>query len=207
MNINFNKKSWIFKRKNEEFYLKAKKYGYRSRSVFKLLEIQNKYKIFKSCMNIIDFGSHPGGWSEFVYECIYGNGYILSVDRVIIESIFGVNFINGNINNKKFFNEVVKKLDNIVIDIIISDLSPDITGNKVIDIYNVIYLANIILIFSKKILKFKGNLLIKLFYGDEFDFYINVLKNYFLNIYIIKPKASILSSSEVYVFGKNFSMI
>ncbi|QQG46901.1 MAG: RlmE family RNA methyltransferase [Candidatus Azosocius agrarius] len=201
------KKNWVLKRKKNEFYLKAKKYGYRSRSVFKLIEIQNKYKIFKNGIKVVDFGSSPGGWSELVVEYIGDNGYILSIDRFIIENILGVDFINGNINNKKFINSIINKLNNLIIDVIISDISPNVTGNKVIDIYNVIYLAKIILNFSKKKLKHHGCFLIKLFYGERFDFYINVLKNYFMNIYIIKPKSSILSSSEVYVFGKDFSII
>lgn len=207
MNILFNKNGWILNRKNEEFYLKAKKFGYRSRSVFKLLEIQNKYKIFKQGLNVIDLGSSPGGWSKLASKYVGVNGYILSVDRFFINHITGVNFINGNINNKKFFNYLINNLNDMIIDIVISDISPYITGNKIIDTYNVIYLANIVLIFSKKTLKFHGDLLIKLFYGEKFDYYIEFLKKFFLYVYVIKPKSSILTSSEVYVFCKCFSII
>jgi 23S rRNA (uridine2552-2'-O)-methyltransferase len=100
-NVTLNKKNWLIVRKNEEFYLKAKKLGYRSRSVFKLLEIQNKYKILTNGMYVVDLGSSPGGWSELCMKYVGINGYVLSIDRHIIDNIFRVDFINGNINNKK----------------------------------------------------------------------------------------------------------
>ena len=199
--------NWVLKRKNEEFYLKAKKLKCRSRSFFKLFEIQNKYNFLKKNMCVIDFGSSPGGWSELALKYVGSGGYILSIDRFIIENIFGVNFINGNINNKKFFNNIIYELKNKIVDVVISDISPYIVGNKIIDMCNIFYLANIVLIFSKKKLKIHGNLLIKLFYGEGFDFYLNFLKNYFLKIYIIKPKSSILTSLEVYAFCENFSIV
>ncbi len=198
------KKKWINIKLNNKYTKKARIMNLRSRSWFKIKEIQNKYKIIKKKNNIIDLGSSPGGWSKFISQKIKNINKIFSCDILPMKKIKKVKFIKGNICNIKIINKIIKKTKLYNINVIISDISPNISGIKEIDnpkYKNII--KNIILLIKKKLLN-NGNLLIKIFLGKNFSYILKKIKNIFKIIKIYKPKSSYKSSKEIYIIALKY---
>ena len=151
----------------DHFFRKAKISGYRSRSAFKLIELDEKFRFLKNGIKLLDVGSFPGGWSQVAIEKIK-NGKILSIDKKKIEEIKGVKFITGDFLNKKSKDSIMKYF-NSNIDIILSDMAPNTTGNKNLDCIRTNQLCLDILDFSKQILNKKGVVVSKLFMGEDFE--------------------------------------
>ena len=191
------------KSQSEDFYIKASKQkGYRSRSVYKLSEIDQKFNIFKNVKTAIDIGSCPGGWSEYAIKKIR-SGKLLAVDITEMEPIVGVSFIQGNIEDQILQERLLEKIDNKKLDLIISDMSPNKTGNKVSDQYKFYNIANSILEFSQNGLMSKGMLVMKVFIGHGFEEFKSDLRENFETVKYYKPKSSSTESRETYVIAKN----
>ncbi|CDZ16510.1 Ribosomal RNA large subunit methyltransferase E [Candidatus Johnevansia muelleri] len=186
------------------FVLRSKIDNYRSRASYKLLEICKKYKILKNVMLIIDLGSYPGGWSQILKKYLGSNSTIIALDIKQMESLPGVKFIKGDINNFKIHKKIFLYLNGKKVDLIISDMSPNISGHNIIDQSLMINLFNSALKLNKKILKINGNFIIKVFQGYNFKNYINNLKNYFKLVKIFKPYASKTFSKEIYLICLGF---
>jgi 23S rRNA (uridine2552-2'-O)-methyltransferase len=191
---------WYKERKGEHYYREAKKLGYRARSAFKLKQIQEKYKIMKRGDAVIDLGSSPGGWSQVAKE-IVGNGAMVAVDIKKMEPIHNVRFIQGDVTNEETIAEL-KKIGKI--DVVLSDLSPDISGNYSLDHSRSIWLCEMALNLAKILLKKNGNFCCKVFQGNEFDKFFEEVRLNFDVAKIFVPPATRKRSSEVYVIGKRF---
>ena len=194
---------WYRDKKKEYFYNEAKRKGYRSRSAFKLKQIQKKYKIIEKNDFVLDIGAAPGGWSQVVNEIISDKGKIIGVDLLSIEPIDGVIFLQNDITKKS----TIEKIQNIInnkIDVILSDVSPNISGNYSIDQAKSIYLCKNILLLADKILKENGNLICKIFMGEDFENFLKEFKIKFRYVKLYSPPASRKSSSEIYLIGKQF---
>ncbi|MAJ29650.1 MAG: 23S rRNA methyltransferase [Gammaproteobacteria bacterium] len=191
------------KSQSDDFFLKnSKQKGYRSRSVYKLSEIDRKFKIFKNVTNLIDIGSCPGGWSEYAIKKI-PSGKLLAVDINEMEPIDGVMFIRGDIEEQTIQDKLFNEINNEKFDLIISDMSPNKTGNKVSDQYKFYNIADSILEFSQNGLMSKGMMVMKVFIGLGFEEFKSDLKEGFEIVNYFKPKSSRKESRETYVIAKN----
>lgn len=195
---------WYQEKKKEYFYNEAKRKGYRSRSAFKLKQIQNKFKIIRKTDFVLDLGAAPGGWSQVSNEIIGKNGKIIGIDLLNIKPIDGIQFLQEDITEKSTILKIIKIVGENGVDVLLSDMSPNISGNYSIDHANSIHLCKQSLNLADKILKDNGNFLCKLFMGEEFDDFIKIFKNKFKNVKLYSPPASRKSSSEIYLIGRNF---
>jgi 23S rRNA (uridine2552-2'-O)-methyltransferase len=188
---------------SDAYVKRAKMAGYRSRAAFKLIEANEKYQFLGKKMNVVDLGSAPGSWSQVLASLMDGNGNIFALDLLDMDPIKGVDFIQGDFREQGVLEILEKKLDKIRLDLVISDMAPNISGIKSADQAGIIYLNELALQFAVDWLKPKGNFLVKSFIGAEFDDYVREVKKYFKAVYIFKPKSSRNRSSEIFVYGKS----
>lgn len=215
MNKNNNKKTWISEHINDIYVKRSKKDGYRSRAVYKLQEIDKKDKLFKPGQYIIDLGASPGSWSQYIsYKIQQKNNFlfkknkinskIIALDILPINPINGVQVIQADLFNKKMWSYIKNFIDRQFVDIIISDISPSISGISSIDIPCIYNLLDITLEFSSNFLKKDGNILVKCFHGKEYDIFLKKLKYLFNIIKVRKPLASRSRSNEIFIICKEF---
>ena len=187
--------------RKDGYYHKAQKEGYRSRAIYKLKQIDEKFNIFKEGDVVVDLGAAPGSWSEYAVECV-GEGNVLAVDKKRIRKIDGVSFHQGDMTDKDFQRRISIIAGDV--DVVISDMSPNITGNYSMDHARSIYLAQQALKFCYANLSKGGKFVVKVFQGEDFKDYLDHVKEAFESVYGHSPRASRESSSEMYVIGKNF---
>ena len=197
--------SWKIKQHRDQFFKKSKTLGYRSRSSFKLLELNKKFKFLKPNTNLLDVGSSPGGWSQVARKAII-NGKILSIDLKPMDPIKNIEFLKSDIFEQSTKDRIssffLKKLD-----VIISDMAADTTGNKSLDSIRTNQLCSEILNFSSKILRPKGVLVSKLFMGEDFIEVKNLAKSLFKEVNFFKPDSSRDESKETYIHCKNLKTL
>lgn len=195
---------WMQEHFQDEYVKKAQALGYRSRAVFKLIEIQEKDKIIRPGMNIVDLGAAPGGWSEYARKLIGKNDRLVALDLLEIEPIPGVTFIQGDFREDEVLEKLYKILDGQPVHLLLSDMAPNMSGNREMDQPRSIYLGELALDAAHSILSKGGTFLIKMFQGTGFDEYLHQVKRSFNSVVIRKPKASRARSSEVYILAKGF---
>tara|TARA_Y100000389_G_scaffold200222_1_gene240186 strand:- start:3765 stop:4391 length:627 start_codon:yes stop_codon:yes gene_type:complete len=189
--------SWKIKQHRDQFFKKSKTLGYRSRASFKLIELNKKFKFIKKNTNLLDLGSCPGGWSQ-VASKIITEGKILAIDIKEMEPVQNVKFLKSDILKKDTKENVIKFFKN-KLDVIISDMAADTTGNKSLDSIRTNQLCADTIEFSQKTLKPKGVLISKLFMGDDFIEVKNLAKSIFKNVNFFKPESSRNESKETYL--------
>ena len=197
--------SWKIKQNRDQFIKKSKVLGYRSRASFKLIELNKKFKFLRNNTHLLDLGSYPGGWSQVVSQ-IVKNGKILAVDVKVMKPISNVQFLKSDI----FMIEAKNKIINYFkgnIDVIISDMAADTTGNKSLDSIRTNQLCTEVLNFSSKILKPQGVLVSKLFMGEDFIEVKSLAKSLFKNVSFFKPESSRNESKETYLHCKNLNSL
>ena len=194
-------KSWMSEHISDVFVKQAQKDGYRSRAAYKLIEIDEKHNLFKENMTIVDLGSAPGSWSQVAIKRIGLKGRVIALDLLEMQPIKNVEFIQGDFRDNKVLIEVENKLKNLEIDLVISDMAPNISGIKVVDQSAAIYLNELALDFSCNWLKPNGHLLVKSFIGADFDSFVESVKPFFKKVIRIKPSSSRDRSSEIFVLG------
>jgi len=190
-------RTWVIKQHRDQFFKKAKVLGYKSRAAFKLIELNKKFNFIKKNSYLLDIGSTPGGWSQIASKIIT-NGKILAVDITPMEKIDNVIFLNNDFLEK----ETQKKILNVFnakIDIIISDMAENTTGNKSVDSIRTNNLCSEVINFSLKMLNPKGTLVCKLFMGEDFLEVKNLAKNNFKKVDFFKPESSRNESKETYI--------
>lgn len=198
---------WIA-RQQKDIYVKASKQdGYRSRASYKLLELQNKYKILKSGMKVVDLGAAPGGWSQVASKIIGSKGKLWALDILPIDPISNnVTCLKGDFNTSEVHDNLSKLLDNTRIDWVISDIAPNITGCSTIDQPRVMELLEQVWTFAQRHLKAQGGLLVKAFQGEGLDEYVRCLKQHFKTVFIKKPDSSRAQSKELYVLARGYNI-
>ena len=193
-------KNWLAKRRKDLYFRESKIQGYRSRAVFKLIEMNNKFKFLKKNSLLIDLGSSPGSWSQFSRKEI-SKGKILAVDLLPMEEINNVNFINGDFLNKDIY-EKIKIYFNNKVDVVLSDMASNTSGNKELDAYRTGELCLNAMNLSKKLLHNNGVFLSKLFMGSIFKEINETAKKSFKKVVIYKPLSSKKESKEIYIYCK-----
>ena len=194
-------KSWMSEHISDSFVKQAQKDGYRSRAVYKLIEIDEKYNILKKNMVVIDLGSSPGSWSQLASKKIGLNGKVIAIDLIEMQPISNVEFIQGDFRDDNMLKEIEKNLNKLDVDLVISDMAPNITGIKVVDQSAAIHLNELALDFSCNWLKPNGHFLVKSFIGADFDSFVKSIKPFFKKVIRIKPSSSRDRSSEIFVLG------
>jgi 23S rRNA (uridine2552-2'-O)-methyltransferase len=199
-------KQWLRAHKKDPYYKAAKSAGYRSRAAYKLNEINKKFKIFRPGDTVLDLGASPGGWSQVALERVGGSGLVIGVDIDSFNSLNtnNMHFLRGDITDPNIVIKIQELTNARAINIIISDIAPNISGHYSMDQARSIYLAENVLKLTDKLLNRNGKLVLKVFEGEDFlDFKLKV-KQKFRNVRYFSPKASRAKSSEIYVIGMGF---
>ena len=205
-NLTASSKNWITRQFNDPYTKLAKQKGYRSRSAFKLIEINDKFKFLKNNLNILDLGSAPGGWSQVCAE-INKNGKNLSIDILNMETIDNNFFYKKDFNDSDFLDFINDFFKQNKVDIVLSDMAVNTTGNKDLDAIKTNAIALDVVNLSKLILKTKSALLVKIFSGKDENILIKNAKELFKKIERIKPDSSRKESREMYLLCKNLKII
>ena len=198
--MNKKSKNWLAKRKKDQFFKQSKIEGFRSRSAFKLIEMNQKFKFLKKKISLLDIGSCPGGWSQVASKEIT-NGRILAVDIKPMEKISNIDFIKGDFNQNEIHQKIMVYF-NSKINVVLSDAAANTTGNKTLDSYRTGELCLNAMDLSNKILSKDGIFLSKLFMGPTFKEINKKAKKYFKRTVIYKPLSSKKESKEIYIFCK-----
>ncbi|AJI53654.1 23S rRNA (uridine(2552)-2'-O)-methyltransferase RlmE [Francisella philomiragia] len=197
-------KKWIQEHTSDYYVAQANKLGYRSRASFKILEIQDKYNLFKQSMFIVDLGAAPGGWSEQVIKFIGNNGKLIALDLLEMTPIAGVEFIQGDFSSDETYEKLNQLINNNKIDCVISDMAPNLSGNKTSDQARSIYLLELALDFATTNLNKNGSFVAKVFQGQGSDEYLKLVRESFNKVVQFKPKSSKPKSREFYVVATGF---
>ena len=194
-------KAWMQEHVNDPYVKLAQKDGYRARAAYKLLEIDDKDRLIKPGMVIVDLGSTPGRWSQVAIQRLKGNGRVIALDLLPMVGIPGVEFIQGDFREDEILAQLEEKLNGQQIDLVISDMAPNISGISSVDQPNAVYLTELAVDFSLKWLKPEGNFLVKVFIGSGFEEIVKIMRDSFEKVVTRKPKASRDRSTEVYLLG------
>jgi len=195
---------WYTEKKREHFYKEAKKHGYRARSSYKLKQIQKKYHIISQGNYVLDLGAAPGGWSQVAWEYVGSTGKVVGVDLSTITPFQDVVFVQGDVTNPSTIDMIKSVFSDQMIDVILSDMAPNISGNYSVDHIQSIYLSTCALRVSEQLLKTHGHFVCKVFMGDAFQEFLDSLKQRFSHVHCHSPPASRKSSSEIYIICKSF---
>lgn len=201
MKLSNRSKAWMQEHLNDEYVKRAQKEGYRARAAYKLMEIDDKDKLIRPGMTIVDLGSAPGSWCQVAKQRLKGQGRIIGLDLLDMHTIAGVEFIQGDFREESVLKELEKKLNKKQVDLVIADMAPNISGVKDTDQAGAIYLTELALEFSQQWLKPKGNFLVKVFIGAGFDDIVKRMRSEFDKVVTRKPKASRGRSNETYLLG------
>ena len=195
-------RSWIKKHVNDPYVKKAQVDGYRSRASYKLLEIVEKDRLIRSGMTVVDLGSTPGGWSQVSARLVGHEGRVHALDILPMDAIAGVDFIQGDFTEENVFEELMTLIEKRPVDLVISDMAPNLSGSKAVDQPAMVYLAELALELAGKVLSSNGVFIAKLFQGQGFDVFVLDVRKLFSEVSIIKPDASRSRSREVYLMAK-----
>lgn len=196
-------KEWLQEHMTDHYVQRAQKDGYRSRAAYKLLEIQQKDRLFKAGMTVVDLGSAPGSWSQIAAKLVGDNGLLLASDILPMDALPDVHFIQGDFREESVFNNLLEALNQRPVDLVISDMAPNIGGNAS-DQPRSMYLCELALDFAVRVLKPNGNFLVKVFQGEGYDEYRKAVAQQFTVIKSRKPEASRARSREMYLLATGF---
>ncbi|WP_457913451.1 23S rRNA (uridine(2552)-2'-O)-methyltransferase RlmE [Candidatus Gillettellia adelgis] len=194
-----NSSRWLQEYFNDQYVQQAKKHRLRSRAYFKLHEIQQRDKLFKPGMSIVDLGSAPGGWSQYAITHIGNSGRILACDILPMDPIVGVDFLQGDISSDGVFQALLRRIGKNTIQVVMSDMAPNMSGTPAIDMARSMYLVSLALEMCRHVLAPGGSFLVKVFQGDGFEKYLERIRSLFTKVKMRKPNASRTRSREVYI--------
>ena len=194
---------WLSEHFDDHYVKMAQQKGLRSRSAFKLLELQDKYQLVKPGMIVVDLGAAPGGWCQVVQPLVKDSGKVLALDILEMEPVHGVEFIHGDFTEDGSLQALEAVLGGHKVDLVLSDMAPNMSGMATIDQAKAMYLAELALEFVKAHLKPGGDYVVKLFQGTDFDVYVREVRSLFKKVQVRKPKASRPRSREVYLLARD----
>jgi len=197
-------KGWLKEHFDDPYVKLAQRDGYRSRASYKLLEIQDKDRLLKPGLTVLDLGSAPGGWSQVASRVIGDKGRIVASDILPMDGIPDMTFIQGDFTEDNVFEEILAAIGGEPLDLVISDMAPNMSGTPAVDQPQAMYLCELALDMAQKVLKPGGDFLIKVFHGEGFDEYIKLMRGQFDKVVTRKPDASRGRSRETYLLGRGF---
>ncbi|BBN59987.1 23S rRNA (uridine(2552)-2'-O)-methyltransferase RlmE [Hydrogenovibrio marinus] len=193
---------WLKEHFDDYYVNKAKQEGWRSRAIYKLQEIDEKDLLFKKGMTVVDLGAAPGGWSQWTSMQIGEDGRVFALDILPVEPFAGVTFIQGDFREDEVYQNLLDALDGRDVDLVMSDMAPNMTGNKGVDIPKSMYLVELCIELAEQVLKPGGDLLMKVFQGEGYDQLLTTLKGNYQKVLTRKPKASRARSKEIYLLAR-----
>ena len=195
---------WLKEHLNERYVKMAQKDGYRSRASYKLLEIQEKDRILRPGITVVDLGAAPGGWSQVTSRVIGDKGCLIASDILEMDSIPDVTFIQGDFTDDVVFTQILEAIGNKPVDLVISDMAPNMSGVRESDQPRAMYLCELALDLSTRVLRPGGDFLIKIFQGEGFDLYHKQVRQLFDKVQMRKPLSSRDRSREQYMLARGF---
>ena len=197
-------KAWLKEHESDEYVQRSRKDGYRSRASYKLLEIDQSAGLLKQGMTVVDLGAAPGGWSQIAIAKVGDQGRVIASDILEMDTITDVDFVQGDFTDDAVFDAILKTLDDRPVDLVISDMAPNMSGMKAVDQPRAMYLVELAVDFARQVLRSDGVFLAKVFQGEGFDALVRDLRTDFNSVAIKKPDASRARSSEVYCLARGF---
>jgi 23S rRNA (uridine2552-2'-O)-methyltransferase len=198
---------WYREKKREHFYKEAKRVGYRARSAFKLQQIQQRFHVIPKNAIVVDLGAAPGGWSQIASELVGDKGTVIAADLSPIKPLLNVQCIQGDVTLPETIAHLKQLMDTRKADVVLSDMSPDISGNYSVDQARSAYLCECALDTASQILKPGGTFVCKIFEGEDTKEFLQKVKQRFSIVKTFSPEASRKSSSEVYIIAKTYKKI
>lgn len=192
---------WLQEHFDDPYVLKAQKEGWRSRAIYKLQELDEKDSLFSSGMVVVDLGAAPGGWSQWAAQQVGQSGEVFALDILPVDPYAGVTFIQGDFRDEVVYNNLLGALNGREVDLVMSDMAPNMSGNKAVDIPKAMHLVELTVELADQVLKPNGIVLIKVFQGEGFDVLLADLRTRYKQVLSRKPKASRPRSKEIYVLG------
>ena len=192
---------WLREHFDDEYVKRAQREGYRSRAVYKLDEIQQKDRIIKPGMAIVDLGAAPGSWSQHASGLLGGKGTVVAMDILPMEPLPAVTFVQGDFREEEVLDKLLQALEGQQVDLVMSDMAPNISGMDAVDQPRAMYLAELAVDFAERVVRPGGDLLIKVFQGEGFDALVRGLRSHYQKVVIRKPRASRPRSREVYALA------
>jgi 23S rRNA (uridine2552-2'-O)-methyltransferase len=193
---------WLDRHVNDAYVQRAQKDGYRSRAAYKLLELQERDRLMRPGLRVVDLGAAPGGWSQVSASLVGRKGRVIALDLIPFDPITGVEIIEGDFREDKVLGQLSELLAGEPLDLVLSDMAPNISGMKAVDQPRSIYLAELALDFALSTLKPNGAMVVKAFHGEGFDELVKTMRQHFERVVSRKPKASRPESRETYLVAK-----
>lgn len=197
-------KAWLKEHRDDPYVQQAQREGYRSRACYKLLELQEKDHLIRPGMTVLDLGSAPGGWSQVAAHLVGDHGRVVASDILPMDTLAGVEFIKGDFTEDAVFEQILAALDGQPVDVVMSDMAPNLSGVNAVDQPRAIYLVELALDLAQKVLVPGGTFTAKVFQGEGFDALFRDTQAAFGQLMSRKPKASRARSREVYLVAKGF---
>ena len=197
-------KAWLKEHRDDPYVQQAQREGYRSRACYKLLELQERDKLIRPGMTVLDLGSAPGGWSQVAVALVGHSGRVIASDILPMDTIAGVEFIQGDFTEEEVFEQLLAALAGTPVDLVISDMAPNMSGMNAVDQPRSIYLVELALDMARQVLTPGGAFVSKVFQGEGFDELYREARESFDRVLTRKPKASRPRSREVYVVARGF---
>ncbi len=195
---------WLQEHFKDQYVKQSQQDGYRSRAAYKLLQIQEKDRLIQPGMNVVDLGSAPGGWSQVARQYVGSKGKVVALDILPMDQLAHVDFIQGDFQDDSVLEELLKVINNETVDLVISDMAPNVTGVKAVDQPKSMYLLELAIDLADQVLKPQGSLLMKVFQGEGFQPLLAELRKRYQKVITRKPDASRSRSSEIYLLAKGF---
>jgi 23S rRNA (uridine2552-2'-O)-methyltransferase len=197
---------WLKEHFDDKYVQEAQKRGYRSRAFFKLEEIQQKDKLMKSGMSIVDLGAAPGGWSQYAAEVIGDSGQVIACDILPMDPLPGVSFLQGDFREDAVLEALLDRIRPNMVDVVLSDMAPNMSGNLASDQPRAMYLVELALDMCRQVLAPNGSFAVKVFQGEGFDDYLAEIRKMFKVVKIRKPDSSRDRSREVYIVATGYKL-
>lgn len=197
---------WLRRHFDDSYVQKARQAGYRSRAAFKLLEINARDRILRPGLTVVDLGAAPGGWSQVAVAAVGSAGKVVALDILPMDPLAGVTFLQGDFREPSVFDRLLTLVMPGKVDLVMSDMAPNISGVKAVDQPRAMYLAELSIDVARKVLAPGGSLLVKVFQGEGMEDYRTELKGSFAKLTTRKPKSSRAESSEVYLLASGYNL-
>jgi 23S rRNA (uridine2552-2'-O)-methyltransferase len=195
---------WLAEHFSDEYVRLAQEKGYRSRAVFKLIELDERDRLFEPGATVIDLGAAPGGWSQYAAQRVGPKGKVLALDLLPMEPLPGVTVVQGDFLDDKVFQSVLEAIGGRSANVVLSDIAPNMSGNRNVDQPRSMYLAELACDLAERVLAPNGLFVVKLFQGEGFQEYVALARKAFASVAMRKPKASRPRSAEIYLVGKGY---
>ncbi|MDU0113151.1 MAG: 23S rRNA (uridine2552-2'-O)-methyltransferase [Psychrosphaera sp.] len=199
-------KKWLQEHVNDKYVKEANKRGLRSRAYFKIEELQKRDKLMKPGDTVVDLGAAPGGWCQYVVNELGDNGTVVACDILPMDSMAGVDFLQGDFREESVLNALLSRIGGKNVDLVMSDMSPNLSGNGTVDQATSMYLVELALDMCHQVLKQNGKFVVKVFQGEGFDQFMADVKSAFKVVKIRKPESSRARSREVYLVATGYKL-